>query len=359
MRTFLLALALYLVSGFSGFQSGNLPAPPASALAKPTPVSDTGADSPAKGGDIIAPVSLPAPQQRPVSEAASLSLTAAKVMEMLIELARPSDKPTKAEMCETLAAAALAHELPVGFFVRLIQQESGFNPEAVSPVGAQGVAQFMPAVAEEWGLEDPFDPHQALPASARFLRSLHEQFGNWGLAAAAYNGGMGRLQKWLDKRGKLPEETRKYVLSITGRPAEEWAGKTPRKVNFTIPARAPCQDIAYLADAPAEEDEIPLPPVRAAAKTVEASAAKAKPARKAVSKVAAVESKIAAPASIVADAGTPKGKRGKAKAVKVAEKSSGKGSAKAASAKSAKDKSVKKASAKSRVRIADAQSTRK
>lgn len=351
MRTVFVALALYLVIAFpfSGLQTNN---PSIAAVARTAP---EGAVTPSGHRDIIAPLSLP-PVQGSL-QATPISLTAEKMMDVLRELAQPAAKPTKAEMCETLAAAALAHELPVGFFVRLIQQESGFNPEAVSPVGAQGVAQFMPAVAEEWGLQDAFDPHQALPASARFLRSLREQFGNWGLAAAAYNGGMGRVQKWLEKRGKLPEETRKYVLSITGLPAEKWVGGAQRKANFTIPPRAPCQDFAHLADAPDNRDDIPLPRTRLSAKTIEASAdaVKIKGTVKAVSKVAAVKSEIAAPVSIMADARShKKGKRENETPVKVAEKSSGKTSAKAAA-----EKSDKKTKGKGRIQIADARSSRK
>jgi hypothetical protein len=301
------------------------------------------------------------------------TLSRAAVIDMLIELARPtSAKASKAEMCETLAAAAQTHELPVGFFVRLINQESGFNPEVVSSAGAQGVAQFMPKVAEEWGLKNPFDPHQALVASARFLRSLYDQFGNWGLAAAAYNGGMGRVQKWIDKRGKLPDETRHYVMTITGVPAEKWVGSKTRG-NFSVPARAPCQEIAHLADAPTVE--IPLPRRRETAKVhvMQASATPGeKPTKVAVisvkrgtkvavvsvksaSKVAAVSTKIAAPKAIVADAGftaaLPKGKRGKAVvAIKLAEKSPAKTSGKA--------KDGKKAG-KGRVQVADARGARK
>jgi hypothetical protein len=72
------------------------------------------------------------------------------------------------------------------------------------------------------GLDDPFDPFKALPASARFLRKLHNEFGNLGLAAAAYNAGSGRIQKWLSGRSALPRETRDYVRIITGNNAENW-----------------------------------------------------------------------------------------------------------------------------------------
>jgi hypothetical protein len=124
--------------------------------------------------------------------------------------------------CLALAKAAATHDLPLDFFVRLIRQESNFNPNSVSHAGAQGIAQFMPGTARWRGLEDPFEPLQALYESARWLRELREQFGNLGLAAAAYNAGPRRVQDWLAGRGGLPGETRAYVRIITGRPAEDW-----------------------------------------------------------------------------------------------------------------------------------------
>lgn len=127
------------------------------------------------------------------------------------------------EICEVVEEVASEFELPVPLFTRLIWQESRFRNETVSRAGAQGIAQFMPRTAELRGLEDPFDPLQALPASADFLRELIEQFGNFGLAAAAYNGGPTRVRDWLAGRARLPRETRNYVLSITGRKVEHWA----------------------------------------------------------------------------------------------------------------------------------------
>ena len=130
---------------------------------------------------------------------------------------------TKAELCERAASEATANNLPADFFTNLIQQESGFRPNVVSPAGAQGIAQFMPPVASSYGLANPFEPVAALKASARLLSDLVEQFGNLGLAAAAYNAGPKRVQDWMNKRRKLPAETRHYVHKITGRPAEQWA----------------------------------------------------------------------------------------------------------------------------------------
>jgi hypothetical protein len=216
----------------------------------------------------------------------------------------------------------------------------------------------MPKVAEEWGLKNPFDPHAALVASARFLRSLYNQFGNWGLAAAAYNGGMGRVQKWIDKRGKLPDETRHYVMTITGVPAEKWVDGKPLGAKFSIPARAPCQEIAHLADTPSKTTVVAGPPSKSTSVTV----AVVKPGTKVAvikvkgaSKVAAVASKIAEPKAIVASAGfdaaLPKDKRQKAAAVKVAGKSP--------SESQAKPKAAKKGSVKGNVQLADARGARK
>ena len=75
----------------------------------------------------------------------------------------------------------------------------------------------------ERGLLDPFDPVQALPKAAQFLRELKDQFGNLGLAAAAYNAGPVRVRAWLAGTHMLPKETRNYVAAVTGVPADEWA----------------------------------------------------------------------------------------------------------------------------------------
>jgi hypothetical protein len=133
--------------------------------------------------------------------------------------------PVPETMCDTLAAVAAHHELPADFFIRLIWQESRFNPNAVSFKGAQGIAQFMPGTARMRGLEDSFDPAQAIPKSAELLRDLNREFGNLGLAAAAYNAGSGRVHDWLSGHKPLPGETIAYVRLVTGRSADDWAGK--------------------------------------------------------------------------------------------------------------------------------------
>ncbi len=160
----------------------------------------------------------------------------------------PTLQLTVGEFCEALTKAAEEVAIPPAFFARLIWQESKFKHDATSHVGAQGVAQFMPRTAVEMGLEDPFDPRQALPASARFLRKLHNQFGNLGLAAAAYNAGSGRIQNWLARRGPLPDETKKYVRIITGSPAETWTAEAKTaSLNQGLPREAPCEGIGGLS----------------------------------------------------------------------------------------------------------------
>ncbi|MEH2534874.1 hypothetical protein V1277_005829 [Bradyrhizobium sp. AZCC 1588] len=158
--------------------------------------------------------------------------------------ATASQKPATAReseareaMCLMIESAARASDLPLEFFARVIWQESRFQSDAVGPVTrsgarAQGIAQFMPGTANERGLLDPLNPVQALPKSAEFLDELRNQFGNLGLAAAAYNAGPRRVQEWLAGAGGMPQETRSYVIAITGSTVEEWAaagrsGKIP------------------------------------------------------------------------------------------------------------------------------------
>ena len=136
-------------------------------------------------------------------------------------LALAGPKPFVDIVCPIMQQQAEARGLPPMAFVRLIWKESRFNPRAVSPKGAQGIAQFMPGTADERGLDDPFEPKQAIVHSASLLADLRREFGNFGLAAAAYNAGAERVRSWLGGGG-LPYETRDYVQFITGRAAEEW-----------------------------------------------------------------------------------------------------------------------------------------
>ena len=155
--------------------------------------------------------------------------------------------------------AAAAFELPASFFARLIWQESRFDPRAVSPAGALGIAQFMPATARWRGLADPFAPDVALQESARWLRELWSQFGNLGLAAAAYNAGPARVTQWLKDRSNLPAETRAYVRIVTGHDVEIWAA-----------CAAPVTQVGNRTECPEHLTALPVTPVDRLATTDQA-----------------------------------------------------------------------------------------
>jgi transglycosylase-like protein with SLT domain len=156
-------------------------------------------------------------------------------------------------LCNTLFDSAQHNDLPVPFFANLIWQESGLRHDAVSPVGAQGIAQFMPPTAAAVGLTNPFDPRQALPASARLLRELRDQFRNLGFAAAAYNAGAHRVSQWLLHGGKLPRETQHYVISITGRSVEEWRKSPPDDSAMHFARPLPCRQLPAFASLEQEQ----------------------------------------------------------------------------------------------------------
>lgn len=139
---------------------------------------------------------------------------------------------TIGRICDLIETEADRNRVPRDFFARLIWKESRFDANALSPVGAEGIAQFMPGTAKLRGLADPFDIDQAIPASARYLGELKRNFGNFGLAAAAYNAGENRVSRWLVTGGFLPLETESYVLDIMGEPADtftdrDYAGNFP------------------------------------------------------------------------------------------------------------------------------------
>lgn len=119
----------------------------------------------------------------------------------------------KGEYLEVAKAAARKHGVPEDLFLRLVQQESGWNPVAVSTKGATGLAQLMPGTAQKLGV-DIDDPHQNLDGGARYLRMMYDKFGSWKLALAAYNAGPGAVER----HDGIPPyaETENYVKAILG-----------------------------------------------------------------------------------------------------------------------------------------------
>lgn len=113
----------------------------------------------------------------------------------------------------TARAAAQAHGVPEDLFLRLVQQESGWNDKALSHKGAIGLAQLMPTTARKLGV-DPHDPRQNLEGGARYLAQQYRKFKSWRLALAAYNAGPGAVEKY---NGVPPyKETMNYVRIIWG-----------------------------------------------------------------------------------------------------------------------------------------------
>jgi hypothetical protein len=145
-------------------------------------------------------------------------------------LAAEDGESLVASVCRIIDSSALAQHLPVTFLTRLIWQESNFQPDAISPVGARGIAQFMPGTAAERGLANPDDPEAAIPKAAELLANLKQRFGNLGLAAAAYNAGATRVASWLAGVAELPSETRAYVTIVTRHPLEDWSGLSAAKL---------------------------------------------------------------------------------------------------------------------------------
>jgi hypothetical protein len=150
---------------------------------------------------------------------------------------------SKAQYEVVARSAAQKHGVPVEMFLRQITQESGWNPSAVSPAGAKGIAQFMPGTARDLGV-DPMDPLASLDAAARYDRQLyaaHDQ--RWRRALAAYNWGWGNVagtdtrRRWDGRRETLPDETAHYLDVILGPrwPEPQESGGTGLPMQYCFP----------------------------------------------------------------------------------------------------------------------------
>lgn len=152
------------------------------------------------------------------------------------------------DTCQAIANFATQNALDPGFFARLIWQESRFDPNALSPARARGIAQFIDSTAALRGLRDSLNPAEALEYSAQYLGDLTRRFGNPGLAAVAYNGGESRAEGLIAGTGGLARETVDYVQIITGMTAEVWRDAPPDAPDFRLqgdmPFQVACQDMA-------------------------------------------------------------------------------------------------------------------
>lgn len=152
------------------------------------------------------------------TDPADESLSALDTMDKLIQKAASLTGTWRppAQYADMIAAAEARHGIPPDMLARLLYQESRYRADIISgktrsPVGALGIAQFMPATASEMGI-DPLDPAQAIDGAARYLARLYGTFGNWSEALAAYNWGQGNVKR--KGLAAAPAETRTYYTSI-------------------------------------------------------------------------------------------------------------------------------------------------
>jgi hypothetical protein len=162
-------------------------------------------------GSILFPASTTSEQHRSLTEAVALRYAGA----------------------DAVAAAGLDALGFAAVFTALINQESRFDARAVSPKGAQGLGQLMPATAAELGVIDPFDPEANLDGAARYLVRQLGAFGDVRLALAAYNAGPHRVIQY----GGVPPfpETRRYVAAISNAAGLD-AGVASQPAPETVPA---------------------------------------------------------------------------------------------------------------------------
>lgn len=195
----------------SGKLSGDLPPAPVPAQAAP------------QGQTPQAPAAAPGaqPPQPPAAAPPAQAPPAAPVAQgpqyAPLEGANAPREQASAQYAPLISKAAADNGIDAGLLTALIRTESAFNPNAVSPKNAQGIVQFTPATAKKQGLANAFDPQQAIPAAAKLLAQLRDQFGgDMRLALAAYNAGADAVKRAGGDLTKLPKETQDYVKKILG-----------------------------------------------------------------------------------------------------------------------------------------------
>ena len=141
-----------------------------------------------------------------------------------ISSAAASTPSVPGELQPVIASVSSKYGVDADLLARQLQQESDFKNLPPNRAGATGIAQFTPDTAKQYKI-DPTDPVQSIDGQARYMQDLTAKYGNAGLALAAYNWGPGNVQRWRDSGAdlkKLPDETKNYVQSLTGKPIESW-----------------------------------------------------------------------------------------------------------------------------------------
>lgn len=154
-------------------------------------------------------ISYGAPQQKPSEDFQ-------KILDSSIENKKNPNPTSRAEINELIDKYADQAGLDVDFVKAVINQESGFNPNATSKCGAMGLMQLMPGTAKGLGVTNAYDPEQNIQGGTKYLKGLLDRFdNNKSLALAAYNAGPNAVKKY----GGIPpyQETQNYVKNVLGR----------------------------------------------------------------------------------------------------------------------------------------------
>ncbi len=154
-----------------------------------------------------------------------------------------------------IQAAAAQTGVPAPVIRSVASAESGGNPNAVSPAGAQGPMQLMPGTARDLGVQNPTDPATAIPAGAEYLKQMYAKYGNVDHALAAYNWGPGNVDNWLKAGGnpaQLPQETQAYITKVKagmGDQAQAAPAQGPQVAQAGPPAQMQLPQVPVAPDA--------------------------------------------------------------------------------------------------------------